>query len=162
MTNLLEEILNNHKQEKANKIAIERQKEKEKQMFLDAWDQLYNGAIETSMKLFGEQLRNHYHYLSYQKKSPSGYTKTEHSWTITLCDNHLSCCLWFACSEPDRKVVIIRQYAYKYRGTKNRAPLPPSIPTQPIETRHQITDITPEFLELLVAESLKLMLETNS
>ncbi len=160
MGNLIEDILNNYEQEQADKKALLLQKEQEKQMFLDAWDHVSREVIGKSMQKFGEQLRQYHHQISYQRKTPPGHPQTEDSYSIELSTTRLTCRLYFAIKEPLRKVIIIKQYAYGFRKPANQTPLPPGI-TKPLsQTRHEITDITPEFMEALVAECLKTLLST--
>jgi|WetSurMetagenome_2_1015567.scaffolds.fasta_scaffold713425_1 hypothetical protein len=160
MSDLLYEILNNFEQEKANKKALEQQKENDKKMFLDAWEHICNDIIGKSMKQFGDQLRPYHHMISYQRKTPPGHSQTEDSYSIELSDSRLICRLWFAISEPERKVIVIKQYAYKYRKGRVEVSLPSSIPKPLSETLYELVDITPDFLEQLVAECMKTLLNT--
>ncbi len=158
MGNLIEDILNNYEQEQADKKALLLQKEQEKQMFLDAWDHVSREVIGKSMQKFGEQLRQYHHQISYQRKTPPGHPLTEDSYGLELANSRLTFRLYFAIDKSERKVIVIKHYAYRSRKGVIEAPLPPGITNPLSQTRHEITDITPEFIETLVAEGLKTLL----
>jgi hypothetical protein len=162
MANLIDEILNRFEQEKADKIELERQKEEEKQMFLDAWKHVSMEVIGKSMDQFGKQLLSHHHHISFQRKTPPNHHQTEDSYSIELYNTRLSCRLYFSISLPERKVKVVKHYGYGSRKGITENPPPSKIPVPISETSHEITDITPEFLEAMVAECLKTLLYVTS